>query len=217
MKNIRTSPEARTLLLENKRRGLVTIRFYLIFSGLSVIIILLISTARLRINPLSELDLSAKSQGFSPAKAGEIPKLEIQNFKLIQTAGEKKQWELLAASALEYDEGVEIQIKDTTIKFFKNNKVVLTLNAQEGTVDLKTKDINIFGAVNAVSSEGLELKTDSLRWLASDEKLVTDDHIILRRAGMKIEGKGLEADASLGKLQVKKEARVEVPRKKERQ
>ena len=187
------------------------IRFYLIFSGLSVIIILLIITPRLRINPLS--GLSGKSQAFLPARAGEIPRLEIQNFKLIQTAGEKKQWELEAISALEYEEGTEIQIKETMIKFFKDNKIVLTLKAQEGIVDLKTKDIKIAGNVDAISSDGLELKTESLQWFAMNEKLVTDDHIVLTRAGMKIEGKGLEADVGLGKLQVKKSARVEVPRK----
>lgn len=199
------------MLFENKRRGLVTIRFFLIFSVLSVIIILLIINSKLKVSPLS--DISSKSLAFIPTRVGETPKLEIQNFKLIQTAGEKKQWELEARSALEYEDGVEIQIKDTTIKFFKDNKVVLTLKANEGIVDLTTKDIRIGGKVDAISSDGMQLKTETLQWLDADEKLVTEEKIVLTRAGVKIEGKGLEADVSLGRLQIKHNARVEVPRK----
>jgi len=186
------------------------IRFYLIFSGLGAIIILLIVSARFKANPL--FDLSGESRTFLPSRSRETPKLEIENFRLIQTTGDKKQWELEAARAIEYEENVEIEIKDTKIKFFKDNKPVLTLKADEGTIDLMTKNIKIAGNVDAVSSDGLKLKTESLRWLSSDEKLVTDDHIFLTRAGMKIEGEGLEADMELGKLQIKKSTRVEVPR-----
>lgn len=187
------------------------IRFYLIFSGLGVIIILLIITPKLRVNLL--FDISRESQAFIPARAGEAPELEIKNFKLIQTSGEKKQLELEAKSALEYEEGVEIQIKDTLIKFFKDNKVVLTLKAQSGIVDLRTNNIKIAGNIDAISQDRMELRTDSLLWLAKEEKLVTDDPIFLSRAGIKIQGEGFEADVSLGKIQVKKSVRVEVPRK----
>ena len=187
------------------------VRFYLIFSGLGVIIILLSVIPGLRMNPLS--DLSGESRAFLPIRTGEVPKLEIQNFKLIQTTGEKKQWELEAIDALEYEEGNEIQIKNTNIKFFKNNKVVLNLKADNGIVDLETKNIRIIGNVEANSSDGLKLKTKSLNWVSADEKLITDDNIVFTKGGIRVEGKGLEADVGLGKLQVKKSARVEVPRK----
>jgi LPS export ABC transporter protein LptC len=210
MKNKRTLPEARTLLPENKCRGSASIRFYLIFSALGVIITLLIITPKLRKNILS--DISIKNQVFTPARAGEAPSLEIHDFRLIQTAGEKKQWELEAKSALEYEEGVEVQIADTSIKFFKDNKVVLTMKANTGIVDLRTNNVKMAGNIDAVSRDGMELKTDSLQWFAKDEKLVTDDPVLLRKEGMRIRGEGLVADVSLGKIEVKKSARVEVPR-----
>lgn len=187
-------------------------RFYLIFCGLGVIIILLIIAAKFKISLLS--DLSGKAQAFLPIKANAIPKLEIQNFKLVQTLGEQKQWELEASNALEYEEGDEVQIKNASIKFFKNNKVVLILKSKEGIVDLKTKNIRIAGDVDAVSPEGMELKTENLQWVSKDEKLVTDDNIAFTKSGIIIKGKGLQADVSLGKLQVKESVQVLVPRKR---
>jgi LPS export ABC transporter protein LptC len=187
------------------------IRFYLIFSVLGVIIILLSISVKSKTNVLT--DLTGNGRTFLPVVAKEAPTLEIQNFKLIQTNGEKKQWELVAESALEYEEVTEIQIKNTTIKFFKDNKVVLTLQAQDGAVDLRTKDIKIAGKVDAISSDGLELKTDSLKWLAGEEKLATEDSIVLTKSGIRMEGKGLEADMEMGRLEIKKSTRVIVPRK----
>jgi len=182
---------------------------FLIFLAISVIIILLCIKNIFNTNIFS----SDSNKVFTPQKTGVVPSLEIENFKLIQTIGNEKQWELLAKSALEYEDQKEVFIKDTLIYFFKKNKIVLTVKSKEGIVDLRTKDIIISGNVDASSSDGLNLKTESLRWLSADGKMVTEDPIVLTRAEMIIEGKGMEADIGLGKLKVKEQARVQVLKK----
>ena len=90
--------------------------------------------------------------------------------------------------------------------------MVLRLKANEGLIDLNTSDIRIRGGVDAVTPDGMRLRTDSLCWLARKEKLVTEDRVVVTHGGTRIEGIGLEADAGLGKLKIKKDVNVKVPR-----
>jgi len=187
------------------------IRFYLIFSAIGVIIILMFSGRNFRIYPVSSLAL--KEEFFFPSESGKIPRMEIQDFKLVQTTGERKQWELSAHEALEYEKEEQIEVRQTDIKFFKEDgKLALTLKAAQGLVDLTSKNIRVAGAVEAFTPDGMKLKTDSLQWLAKEEKLLTDDRVIVVKEGMRIEGRGLEADAGLGIIQVKRDVRVQVLR-----
>jgi len=68
------------------------------------------------------------------------------------------------------------------------------------------------GSIEAETPDGLKLKTQTLRWLAKDEKLVTDDRVTVTKGEVRIDGQGFEADAGMGKLQVKKKVRVKIAR-----
>ena len=186
------------------------ISFYLIFLVVGVIIVLVVLPGRIKVYSIREM--AGKDRISVTGGAKEAPKMEINNFKLMQTSGKKKQWELVADRAIEYESGNEVQIYNAVINFFKNDKLALILKADQGLIYLGSSDIKMRGNVNAVTPDSMSLITDSLTWLSRKEKLVTDDKIVITRGGTRIEGIGLEADPGLGKLNIKKDVHVKVPR-----
>ena len=187
------------------------LRFLWISLAVGGIIILIVLGRQFGVHTLA--DIALKKEIVLPSESGKTPTFEIKDFRLVQTVGKNKQWELKALEAYEYEEGDEIEIHGTEIKFFKKDNVLaLTLKADQGVVDSKNRDIGMTGSIEAETPDGLKLKTQTLRWLAKDEKLVTDDRVTVTKGEVRIDGQGFEADACMGKLQVKKKVRVKIAR-----
>lgn len=184
--------------------------FFLIFLCLSGIIVLIFCLGKPKTRHTG--DIVNEYRQFLRAEAAGMPEMEIKDFKLIQTTGKVKEWELYAVRAVEYESEEEIEIFETKINFYKGDKISLVLKADTGTVNLSSKNIYIKGTVDAVTPDGIHLKTESLLWVSSRKRLVTEDRVVVTRGGMRIDGVGLEADVGLGKLDIKKDVNVRVPK-----
>lgn len=181
----------------------------MILAAIAGIIALMIFGRQFGVHPLS--DIAIKKQVFLPSDTGKVPTLEIKNFRLVQTMGRDKQWELNAEEAYEYEGRDEIEIHKTQVTFFKKGNIpVLTLKANEGIVGSESRDIKLRGSVEAITPDGMKINTESLLWSAKNEKLVTNDRVVVTKSGVRVEGIGLEADATMERLQVKKNVMVKV-------
>jgi LPS export ABC transporter protein LptC len=68
-----------------------------------------------------------------------------------------------------------------------------TVTGDEGDLNQETKDVELRGHVVLVSSEGLRLETERLRWDAEAQRAWTDQPVTIYRAGAVVRGTGFES------------------------
>jgi len=94
------------------------------------------------------------------------------------------------------DQGVYAEFFDET------GKRSATLTAREGVIDENTRDLRVSGEVVVVSVEHGTLLTDSLRWIETERKILTDAPIRIVTVKDTITGEGFEAETSLRKWKI---------------
>ncbi len=82
------------------------------------------------------------------------------------------------------------------------------VTGEEGDLIEATKDVVIRKNVVLLSSDGIRLETDSLRWHAKDKRVWTDSPVTLYRRGAVITGQGLEARLAEERTAVKGRVRA---------
>jgi LPS export ABC transporter protein LptC len=101
-------------------------------------------------------------------------------------------WQLDA----EYGEIFEGQgrtvMKQVTIRINQPTRV-WTVSSDEGELARDTRDVELRGNVVVVTSDGLRLETNRLRWTAAEQRAWTDDPVVIRRDGVMVRGQGFES------------------------
>jgi LPS export ABC transporter protein LptC len=124
---------------------------------------------------------------------------------MIETRDGSRLWEI-RADQVEVDEreGMTVLTRGADpirIAFFSSHGKA-TCEANRATLDLKTKDVNLEGAVVARSEQGLELKTERLRWMAASRRLQTDLPVTITRGTLISRGLGMEAETDLERVRI---------------
>lgn len=162
-------------------------------------------------------------QGCSPedgvfdGRKKQIPDQTIHGFMVTEMKSGIKEWKLIAERADIYQRRNETELFKLRMKFYNNEEeVTSTLTADEGKVNNKTNDVIMKGNVIVISEEKkTKLTTESLRWDAGREKLLSDDFIRQEDEDVIVTGYGLEVDSRLGRVLIKKDVKVEQKVKKE--
>ncbi|HKW91183.1 MAG TPA: LPS export ABC transporter periplasmic protein LptC [Methylomirabilota bacterium] len=68
-----------------------------------------------------------------------------------------------------------------------------TVTGDEGDLNQETKDVDLRGNVVLVSSDGLRLETDRLRWDAAEQRAWTEEPVVIYRSGAIVRGTGFES------------------------
>ena len=112
------------------------------------------------------------------------PQIALQKVHMIETREGSKLWEIQADQVeVNEREGITVLTRVTQpiqIAFFSNQGQV-TCVANRATLDLKTKDVHLQGAVWARSEQGMELRTEALTWTATSRRLHTDQAVTITR------------------------------------
>jgi len=136
------------------------------------------------------------------------PEQAIENFTLTQTSQGEKKWELEAERAEIYKREGKTIVQKLKIKFYDQGKITSVLIAREGELRSQSGDMEVRGDVVVTSEEGTTLKTESLKWDANRNKIVTDDLVRQEKGDTIITGQGLESDPELEKVVIKKNVKV---------
>jgi len=137
-----------------------------------------------------------------------FPEQAIENFTLTHTSQGEKKWELEADRAEIYKREGKTIVQKLKIKFYDQGKITSVLIAREGELHSQSGDMEVRGDVVVTSEEGTTLKTESLKWDANRNKIVTDDLVRQEKGDTIITGQGLESDPELEKVVIKKNVKV---------
>jgi LPS export ABC transporter protein LptC len=91
------------------------------------------------------------------------------------------------------------------VRFFDSAGVqTSTLTADSGRVSQQTNIMSVAGHVKANTKDNRRLVSDSLRWDARNDKVVTEGHVEVYRENGWLSGEGLETDQRLSKVLIKR-------------
>jgi LPS export ABC transporter protein LptC len=133
------------------------------------------------------------------------PEMTLQQVHILETRGGVRVWEVRA-------DRVEVRERDgVTVLSRVQRPIEITFYSAQGqlvclanraSLDLKTKDVRLEGAVVARSEQGMELTTESLRWVAASRRLLTDQAVTIVRGALVSQGKGMEAETDLERVRI---------------
>ncbi len=133
------------------------------------------------------------------------PEVRLQNVHMLETRAGATLWEVHADQVeVNEQEGVTVltrAVRPISIVFF-SNKGRVTCQANRATLDLRTKDVLMGGAIVARSEDGVELRAESLKWSAASRRLRSDEPVTITRGGLVSRGKGLEAETDLERVKI---------------
>jgi len=146
----------------------------------------------------------ARSAG--PDRAGAAsPGISLQQVHMIETRDGTKIWEIRADQVeVNEREGFTVLtrvIRPIQIEFYSSQGQA-TCVADRATLDLTTKDVRLEGGVVARSEQGMELKTEQLRWIAASRRLQTDQTVTITRGNLVSRGRGMEAETDLERVRI---------------
>jgi len=140
-----------------------------------------------------------------------LPDQEARDFMLTESSEGKKNWALRASYAAMYNDRNLVDARTVRIEFFDaDGKKFSTLLADQGLVDQRTNNLEARGNVRIATETGVRMETDSLRWLNTPRKIVSDAFVRVTRQHDVVTGYGFESDPSLDHFHLKRAVRAEV-------
>jgi LPS export ABC transporter protein LptC len=122
----------------------------------------------------------------------------LKQVRLQETSRDGSRWQLDAEYSETFEERNTTSMKKVTIKVDQTAKSATsarswTVTGDEGDLNQETKNVELRGNVVLISSDGLRLETDRLRWDAEAQRAWTEDPVVIYRAGAVVRGTGFES------------------------
>lgn len=168
----------------------------LIFIALLIVLfveVLIIFPSRLEHE--NEADVRARveaarlKQGEKGDEPSNLAAQKMQGVHLVESQQGRRDWELFAVSA-EGDQGVGTwKLREVKVFFYKNEKVEFTVTGKTGTIDSKSKDLSVVGAVETRSENGYLFQTPSI-FYSSKTRLIESPEQVLMHGPKDASGSG---------------------------
>ena len=130
----------------------------------------------------------------APEEAPDEPKImEYQSNFLSEERHGRVIWDIKAEAT-----SVDMTTQATVFKnpvghYYQEDGNVLTLTAASGTYDSATKNVKLSGGAKATTSDGGVLTSDTLEWVAGEDRLVAAGKAGLTRQDLEARGDKIEA------------------------
>jgi LPS export ABC transporter protein LptC len=127
-----------------------------------------------------------------------------EEFVLVDTRGDKKNWVLKADRALNFDDSITLY--EVTVEFYDIEGIRNSiLTSDSGVVYSGSGDMSARGHVVVVSRDTTVLKTSYLDWNNKRQKIMTEDAVEITKKNSLITGLGMESDPNLEHIEIKKD------------
>jgi len=122
----------------------------------------------------------------------------LKKVHLQEQGRDGSRWQLDAEYSETFEEQNKTTMKKVTVKVDQPPKGdqasrSWTVTGDEGDLNQETKDVELRGNVVLISSDGLRLETDKLRWDAEGQRAWTEDPVVIYRSGAVVRGTGFES------------------------
>lgn len=102
---------------------------------------------------------------------------QMKGVHLVESRLGNRDWELFAEAADGYQGKGTWELKNVRVLFYNEDKVQFTVTGLRGAIDGKTKDMNIAGDVQTLSSNGYRFQAPSVNYQASARILKSPEKV----------------------------------------
>ncbi|MBX3040059.1 MAG: LPS export ABC transporter periplasmic protein LptC [Bdellovibrionaceae bacterium] len=146
------------------------------------------------------------SEETAPQAAGPAEQ-KAEGVHLVESQGSSRDWELFAKEA-EGDQAQNWRMKDVRVLFYSDDKIEFTVTGQEGSIDVKSRDMQIRGNVQTVSTNGYRFFTQDVKYDAKTRRIVSPTKVKMNGPadkdgpGIQVEGQRMMADVGQSRMQI---------------
>lgn len=142
---------------------------------------------------------------------GEVPDEIFTDFVTEETDSGLVQWKLMAPKANRFAKRNLVVLESPVVEFYdKHGALKSTLKSETGEYDEKSRDMLAYGDVVVRTIEGDVLETDSLMWVNTRNKIVSNSAVRLTQQGNVVTGNGLECDPNLNSVDIKSNVKATI-------
>lgn len=143
-----------------------------------------------------KVDSKNKNKKEKP-KRSSIAEQTMEGVHLIEAQGGQRDWELFAKVAEGSQQTGAWTLQEVEVKFYSQNKIEFVVTGLRGSIDGKSRDINVEGDVIVRSTNGYEYKTPAITYKASRRVLESPGPVLMKgppenlSKGVDLRGTGL--------------------------
>jgi LPS export ABC transporter protein LptC len=152
-----------------------------------------------------------EEQGAVSRRDRPLPDQVISDFEITETSEGKRDWMMEAEKAYIYDKRNLLEAEIVEVTFFgKDGEVRSVLRADYGKLNRATDDIEARGGVVVTNEEGVELRSETLRWESTSREIASDDSVTVIRDRDVLTGWGFRGDPDLGSFRILRDMRATI-------
>lgn len=144
---------------------------------------------------------------------------KMQGVHLVESQSGSRDWELFAVSG-EANQGAGTwKLKQVRVLFYNKEKLEFTVTGDTGTIDSKSKDVNVIGNVVTRSANGYVFKTPSIFYSAKTRQIDSPEQVLMEGPkdttgkGMFLKGARMKAYVDQSKMVILDRVSAEKPEK----
>lgn len=131
-----------------------------------------------------------------------VPDLRLENVHYEKTKKGKIEWEIEAKVAHHYQGKDLLTLDGVKMLYYGGEKRTVIIKGKQGRIKPSTKDVELLGEVFIKSSDGYELRTNSLKYSAKTSTITTGDRVTILGKKFSISGVGMKLDIKQDRLSI---------------
>jgi len=137
----------------------------------------------------------------------------IEGFTYRQTQSGVAKWEVVAKRARIIEAENLAQLEDVTVHLFEKGDKQLTVEADQGMINTKTKNIELRNHKDFLSvrlNNGYTIYSKHLQWWDSSRQVKSQTSVVIKGKGLTVTGTGLVGNVDAEEFQILSNVRAEV-------
>lgn len=135
---------------------------------------------------------------------------KVQGVHLVESRSGANDWELFAEAAEGSQGQGAWELRNVRVLFYNGPTVDFTVTGQQGTIDMKTKNMLIRGAVSTTSANGYLFKTEEIRYNAGQRRMASPGHVYMKGPrddqgdGFEVTGEGMFVEVGRSRMVIQR-------------
>ena len=145
-----------------------------------------------------------------------IPEYTVDQFQYLSTRGTVRMWKILAEKAYLYQTEKIVHTRAVTAYLYDDLGKITVIQASEGKYFMNERDLELFGKVHAVLSDGFELDTEYMKYQPDHQQIIIpiQDEVHGRSGGsssekLRFRSQGMVFDLARAEVRLPSAVRVE--------
>lgn len=131
------------------------------------------------------------------------PDQTLSTFTMDSYTGALRQWTLTSPHADLFDRDHRVDLVSPEVRFYSAERAGANVTASEGRLDTESKDFWAGGGVVMVSTDGIHLETDWVRYEKMSDRFVSTAPVTVTRGRSIVRGVGWEARSDLSDMEIR--------------